>query len=165
MPRYIKASRFSASARELFAFHERSDALMRLMPPWETNEVIVPPRSLAVGTKVVIRSALGPIPMRMEAEHVYYERDVEFRDRLVRGPFASWLHRHRFIADGDSSLLIDDIAYELPLAPLSMPADVWVVRPRLERLFTYRHEETARALHIEPPVAVDPMLYEPARTS
>ena len=159
MPRFVKASRIEASVHEVFAFHERPEALPRLTPPWEASEVIVPPTSLAVGTVVVVATRVGPFRMRMEAEHVYYERDVEFRDRLRRGPFASWLHRHRFFPDGDATILVDDITYELPLAPLSRFADALVVTPRLEKLFTYRHEETARAVGAKAPSAVDPTPY------
>lgn len=159
MPRFVKASRIEASVREVFGFHERPDALERLLPPWERNVVELPPVNLHAGTKVRIRSYLGPIPLRMEAQHVFHERDVEFRDRLVRGPFAAWLHRHRFVPEGGATILIDDVAYELPLWPVSRPADALLVRPRLERLFAYRHEETARAVGAPTPTPVDPDRY------
>ncbi len=159
MPRFVKASRFEASVRELFGFHERPDALARLLPPWERNEVLLPPASLEAGTRVLIRTFLGPVPLVMEAEHVFHERDVEFRDRLVKGPFASWLHRHRFVADGDGAVLVDDVTYTLPLSPLSAPADALIVRPRLRRLFDFRHAETARAIGAPPPTPVDPERY------
>lgn len=159
MPRFVKASRIHAPLREVFGFHERPEALSRLTPPWEASEVIVPPTSLAAGTVVVLVTRVGPLRIRMEAEHVYYEKDVEFRDRLRHGPFASWLHRHRFFAEGDSTVLVDDIAYELPLAPLSNFADALVVRPRLTKMFDFRHEETARAVGAGPPISVDPAPY------
>lgn len=159
MLRFVKASRIAAPVRTVFGFHERPEALARLTPPWEASEVIVPPTSLAVGTVVVLVSRLGPLRMRMEAEHVFYERDVEFRDRIRRGPFASWLHRHRFFGEGESTVLVDDIAYALPLAPLSDFADALVVRPRITRMFDYRHAETARAVGAGPPVAIDPAPY------
>lgn len=143
----------------LFGFHERADALARLTPPWEPSEVLVPPRSLEVGTVVVLRTHLGPLPMRLEAEHVHYERGVEFRDRMRRGPFAHWLHRHRFFDEGDASVLVDDVTYALPFEPFSAPADALVVRPRLARLFAYRHAETARALGVAAPEELDPSPY------
>jgi hypothetical protein len=37
---------------------------------------------------------------------------------LRRGPFARWVHTHRFVALGTRSALEDDIEYELPLGPL-----------------------------------------------
>jgi ligand-binding SRPBCC domain-containing protein len=156
VPRFVKASRFRASVRDLFGFHERPEALARLTPPWEKSRVIVPPVSLAVGTVVVVESYLGPLRMQLEAEHIGYERDVEFVDRLNKGPFARWTHRHRFLADGEGAILVDDIEYGLPLAPLSRPADWLVVRPRLTKLFDYRHDETARALEVFPPEPLDP---------
>src|SRR5690348_432391 len=97
--RFVQGSRFATSVSTLFAFHERPDALERLSPPWEKTRVLVPPTSLAVGTVVRLEARLGPLPLCLEAEHVHYERDVEFADRLRKGPFRSWLHRHRFFAD------------------------------------------------------------------
>ncbi len=36
----------------------------------------------------------------IEAEHVAYEPGVTFADRMNRGPFARWLHRHTVAARG-----------------------------------------------------------------
>ena len=54
--RFVKESVIAASAEAVFAFHEAPDAFARLQPPWQKSEVITPPRSLAVGTRVVLRT-------------------------------------------------------------------------------------------------------------
>jgi ligand-binding SRPBCC domain-containing protein len=68
-----------------------------------------------------------------------------FADRMVRGPFAKWLHRHLVTPRGpDASVLTDDIEFELPLGIVGHVVGGPIARRQLERLFTYRHEVTQR---------------------
>ncbi len=146
MLRFVKESPIGASAETVFAFHEAKDALARLQPPWQTTEIVTPPSSLAVGTRVVLRTKIGPFWQTIEAEHVAYEPGRMFADKMNRGPFAYWLHRHIVTPRGArESTLTDDIEYELPLGTLGRIFGGAFARHELERLFTYRHEVTRKA--------------------
>ncbi len=144
--RFVKESVFPFSAEKLWAFHERKDAFELLVPPWQKMEVIKPPSSLAVGTKVVLRAKLGPFWRDVEAEHIEYDPDnMIFADRLVKGPFAKWIHRHIVTKLGENeSKLTDDLEYELPLGALGRVLGGWYARRELERLFEFRHEVTKK---------------------
>lgn len=145
MTRFVRECVIAAPASAVFAFHERPDALQLLTPPWQKTEIIQPPRSLAVGTRVILRTKIGPLWQTMEAEHVEYEHGVMFADRVVRGPFRSWLHRHIITPiDARSSTLRDDIEYELPLGVVGRLFGGAFAHRELERLFTYRHDVTRR---------------------
>ncbi len=144
--RFVKESTIEASAEKVFAFHESEDAFERLQPPWQKSEIIQPPASLEVGTRVIIRVKIGPVWQRMVAEHVEYEPGRMFADRLIEGPFAEWLHRHIVIPKGeDRCVLRDDIEYELPLGALGRIFGGPVAKRQLERLFEYRHRVTREA--------------------
>ena len=144
--RFQKQSVIRASAATVFAFHESPDAFERLQPPWQKTEVIQPPSSLDVGTRVVLRVKVGPVWQTMVAEHVEYEPGKMFADRLVKGPFASWLHRHIVTPRGDQEcVLLDDIEYELPFGLLGRVFGGAFAKRNLERLFDYRHEVTRKA--------------------
>lgn len=144
--RFMKESVIAASAERVFAFHEAPDAFARLLPPWQTSEVIVPPQALTVGTKVVLRTKIGPFWQTIEAEHVAYEPGKMFADRMNKGPFARWLHRHIVTPRGPSEcLLTDDIEYELPLGVLGRVFGGAFARRELQRLFEYRHRVTRDA--------------------
>ena len=150
--RFMKESVIAASAERVFAFHEAPDAFARLLPPWQTSEVIVPPQALTVGTKVVLRTKLGPFWQTIEAEHVAYEPGKMFADRMNKGPFASWLHRHIVTPRGPSEcLLTDDIEYELPLGVLGRVFGGAFARHELQRLFEYRHRVTRDACETHEP--------------
>jgi hypothetical protein len=144
--RFLKQSRLGASAATLFAFHEQKDAFERLQPPWQKTVIVTPPSSLAVGTRVVLRTKVGPFWQTIEAEHIAYEPGRMFADRMLRGPFASWVHKHIVTPEGPrEATLTDEIEYELPLGALGRVFGGGFARRELERLFAYRHEVTRRA--------------------
>lgn len=131
-------------ADELWRWHRRPGALERLTPPWESVSVLEQGAALADGTVTRFVLRLGPLAIHWTARHEGSIEGRRFRDVQVRGPFASWEHTHAFIPDGDRSLLDDRIRYRLPLHPLGGIAAGRLVRSRLERMFAYRHEITAR---------------------
>ena len=151
---FVKQSKILAPADVVFGFHERPDALARLQPPWQNVEILVPPASLEVGTRVKLRVAIGPLKQTIEAEHVEYEPGRMFADRMTRGPFKSWLHRHEVTGiDDRSCLLTDDVEYELPFPPLGRWIGGGLARRQLERLFDFRHRVTREACesaHLRP---------------
>ncbi len=146
MANYKKETRISASAEVVFGFHEAPEAFERLQPPWQTVDIIQPPASLAVGTRVVLRMKVGPFWQRVVAEHKEYEPGHLFADEMLEGPFAYWYHRHIVTPVApDACTLTDDITYRLPLGALGRIFGDWYARRELERLFTYRHDVTRQA--------------------
>src|SRR3954462_7425205 len=93
--RFEKRSLIAAPARELFAWHARPGALERLSPPWESARLV---RSDGIrdGDIAELRVGVGPVEQRWIARHRDYIEGVQFADEQVEGPFASWLHTHRF---------------------------------------------------------------------
>lgn len=147
--KYVKESVIRAPAARVFAFHEAPDAFAKLQPPWQKSEVVMPPRSLEVGTRVVLRTKVGPFWQTIEAEHVAYEPGHMFADRMLRGPFAEWLHRHVVTPlDDDRCTLTDDITYALPFGRLGQLFGGGFARGELERLFAWRHEVTRAACEL-----------------
>lgn len=153
--KFVKSSVIRASAKTVFAFHESPDAFAQLQPPWQRSEIIQPPRSLEVGTIVLLRTKIGPFWQTIEAEHVAYQPGVMFADQMNRGPFAAWLHRHVVAARGpDECTLTDEIHYRLPFGVVGRLLGAGIARRQLERLFAYRHEVTRRACEVSEPVAM-----------
>ena len=144
--KFEKSTVFDASVEEVFAFHERPDAFALLMPPWEKAEIVQPPTSLETGTTVILRQRVGLLWITIEAVHVAYEKNARFVDEMRRGPFAKWRHEHRFEAVGDRCRLTDAVEYAPPLGPLGRLVDPLAIRPRLRKMFDYRHEVTRREL-------------------
>jgi ligand-binding SRPBCC domain-containing protein len=147
---FVKESRIAAPPTVVFAFHERPGALQGLTPPWERVEVIDGGTSILPGSRVVLRTWLGPMPLRWVAEHTEYDPPRSFADRQVRGPFASWYHRHRFLDDGQGgTLLRDEVEFTPPLGWLGRRLGGGFLRRKLQRLFDYRHDVTRRLVERE----------------
>lgn len=143
------ASEISRPAAEVFRWHERPGALERLTPPWEQVRVVRTGEGVTDGQRVVLSQKVGPLWREWEVEHRGYVAGKEFRDVAVRGPFASWEHRHRVVADGSASCsLIDEISYRLPAGALGKAvAGAWT-RRTLERLFAFRHARIQEDLRL-----------------
>lgn len=143
--RFDKESRVAASPARVFAFYESEGALQRLTPPWESAELVSGGDSIRTGSRVVIRTKVGPFPIEWEAEHMEYEQGRMFADRQVRGPFAKWYHRHWFLDDGDGgTLLRDEVEFEPPLGALGMLVGGGFLHKKLNDMFDFRHAETKR---------------------
>lgn len=139
--RFVKQSEVSAPPVEVFAWHERPGAVERLTPPWERVEMIERGDGLRVGTRVVFKVFAGPFARLWVAEHVEYDPPHLFADVQRRGPFAYWYHRHRFAPTAqETTLMIDEVEYALPLGGLGAWLGGGFVRAKLQKMFDYRHQ-------------------------
>ena len=142
---FVKESRIAAPPARVFAFHESPGALQRLTPPWEKVKVEKGGTSIKVGSRVVLLTKLGPIPLRWIAEHTEYVPPHRFADRQVSGPFASWHHRHEFLDDGQGGTILRDVVdYEPPLGRIGRLLGGAFIKSKLRKMFDYRHEVTRK---------------------
>ena len=139
---FVHESVIPAPVERVFAFHERPDALRRLLPPFRKAEVVQAPASLAPPSRAVIRLRVAPLVwVTWIAEHTAFVRGEMFRDEQVSGPFRHWVHTHLFRAAPGGTLLRDEIDCQPPCGALAEP----LVRRQLRRVFEYRHEVTRAA--------------------
>ncbi|MEO8636003.1 MAG: TIGR01777 family oxidoreductase [Gemmatimonadales bacterium] len=139
------SSDLAVSAAEAYAWHARPGVLERLTPPWEPVQIIERTGGLGDG-RVVLEIPFGPWRQRWVAQHRDAIPDQQFVDEQVEGPFASWVHTHRFAPLGvDRCRYTDHIVYQLPLGATGELGAGFVQR-KLERLFRYRHATVAADL-------------------
>lgn len=148
---FVMTSEIVASARAVFEWHQRPDALRQLIPPCEPVTLERAPASLGDGETAVLVMRIGPFKLRWVARHRDFidhgDQGGEFTDEQVSGPFESWVHRHVVTANGSARCILEDrIVYELPFKRLGAFLGGWYIRRKLERMFAYRHEATQRAL-------------------
>lgn len=140
---FVKESVIRATPERVFAFHEQPDALVLLLPPWESARVVQPAKISEVGSRAIVETTiLGPITMRWVAEHTLYDPPRLFEDIQIKGPFRSWRHRHIVESHADEALLRDQIDYEPPFGFIGRAFAPLMVERRLQKLFDYRHEVT-----------------------
>ena len=139
MPTHVERSIFPVSREQLFAWHERAGAFERLSPPWAPATVLSRTGGIRDGDRVVLRAG-GPVSTTWEVEHRDFIAGSQFRDVLVRGPFAKWEHVHRMEdAPGGTSVLHDEVDWELPAGSLGAFAAGPFAAREIARIFRYRH--------------------------
>jgi ligand-binding SRPBCC domain-containing protein len=141
--RFVKQSLIQASPERVFAFHEQPDALVLLLPPWESARVVQSAKISEVGSRAIVETRiLGPVTVQWIAEHTVYEPPHLFEDVQIKGPFRSWCHRHFVEPHNDGATLRDEIDYEPPFGILGRAFAPLVIESRLRKLFSYRHQVT-----------------------
>lgn len=63
-----------------------------------------------------------------------------FVDIQRSGPYKVWHHTHIFEAEGDSTRMIDEIRYALPLGIVGRIVHALKVRRDVRRIFDYRRQ-------------------------
>lgn len=131
------------SAENAFAWYSRPGAFERLVPPWQYARVVERQGGIRDGDRLVLELGKGPLRVRWTAVHRDYSDGRQFRDVQTSGPFARWIHTHRFLPAGpEACLLEDEVEYELPLGALGRVLGGSLARRQLERMFRMRHART-----------------------
>jgi len=119
-----------AGLADVFAWHARPGAIVRLTPPWQPVRVVREAGSLRDG-----RAVLGlPGGLRWVAAHQpdRYDPPNAFADSLASLPLSAvlpWRHTHQFSPVGERATLVTDVV-DTPL-----PARA------LRSMFAYRHRQ------------------------
>jgi uncharacterized protein (TIGR01777 family) len=145
MPTQIWQTSLPHSADTVYDWHARRGAFRRLAPPWEQIRFIDGDHGLGVGARTVFEVKKGPAWLRWEAEHTACEPGRGFTDVQHKGPFASWIHEHRFEPTDTGSELIDRVTWKPPggvFGGVAIPS----LRAINGRNFTFRHRRTRQDL-------------------
>lgn len=141
--KFIKETVIKAAPEKVFAFHQLPDAIEKLIPPWENAKIVQKADISVIGSQAIIEQKIfGLIPSRWVAEHTKYEPPRMFEDVQISGPFAKWRHQHIVLPHEEGAILRDEIEYEAPLWIFGAFAAPFLVQPKLEKMFEYRHKVT-----------------------
>ncbi len=123
---------------EVFAFFADPASLTRITPPSFRLTILNAPPLLAAGAVIDLRMTWLGVPLSWRAYIREYDPPFRFVDVQVRGPYARWEHRHRFLDEDGETMVEDRVTYRLPLGPLGRLAHRVVVGRQLRALWDYR---------------------------
>jgi ligand-binding SRPBCC domain-containing protein len=158
MATYRRRTRIEAPLEAVWTFHATADGLEALTPDFlhlEIDRVTGPdgatdPDVLEAGSTVDASIRPFGIGPRQTWTSRIVERNegdgsATFRDEMVQGPFPHWVHTHSFFADGETTVVDDRVAYELPGGALGRALGP-IGRVGLEPMFRHRHRRTKEIL-------------------
>jgi ligand-binding SRPBCC domain-containing protein len=138
---------------DVFEFFADPRNLPRIQPGGARPRWIAePPRRLTVGALLDFRVWGLPVAWRIIVRE--FDPPHRFVDAQVRGPFARWEHRHRFLEgparnEGGAppgTWVEDRVTYRLPLGPIGRVIHALGAGRRIRRAFDYRDRRLAALL-------------------
>lgn len=130
---------------EVFEFFSDPTNLARVQPAWARPRWIAPPPPrLDAGALLDFRVPALPVAWRVMIRE--WDAPYRFVDVQLRGPFARWEHRHRFVegpreggpGGAPGTWIEDRVTYRLPAAALGRIAHALGAGRRVRALFDYR---------------------------
>lgn len=107
--RYHHRFTVKAPLADVAAFHSQSASMGAITPPPILVRVHAAPEILGEGDRMDFTMWLGPMPVRWLAQ-IEQVTPTSFVDRQLRGPFASWVHKHTFEPiDAGTTEVIDEV--------------------------------------------------------
>ncbi len=132
----------------MFAFFGEATNLELITPPELRFRILTSaPIAMATGTLIEYALRLYGTPIRWRTRISRWSPPTEFVDEQLAGPYAKWVHTHRFHEAGPrETVVVDEVRYALPWSPwgeLAAP----LVRWQLGRIFRFRGERVLGLLN------------------
>lgn len=130
---------------DVFSFFSRAGNLNSITPPWLHFEISTP-LPIQMGKHARIDYSLRLLGLRFlwKTEITEWKPPHLFVDRQLKGPYRHWEHMHRFEKKDQGTVMQDIVRYAVPGFVLAPLGHFFFVRPRLEKIFSYREEALLR---------------------
>ena len=133
----------AADLGRTWEFFSRAENLPRITPPWLNFEVRTP-GPITIGQDTVLDYGIRSygVPLRWRSKIIDWSPPRQFMDLQVKGPYALWLHQHRFSesGQGNGAECRDRVVYSLPASVVGRVVHAAVVRRQLLDIFRYRRK-------------------------
>ena len=95
---------------------------------------------IELGESVTWKARHFGIWHRLTSKITMFDAPDFFTDEMVKGPFKSFVHEHRFITRNDTTILIDIFDYQSPFGLLGKVADIIFLKWYMIRFLIKRNK-------------------------
>lgn len=130
-----------------FEFFSDAGNLEAITPPW--LKFRIDHRSgaeMAAGHRLEYSLRIHGIPLKWKTLIEHWEPGRAFVDRQTSGPYSEWIHRHEFRPLRGGTLILDSVAYRVPLGPVGVAIRELFVQRDLREIFGFRSRRIAEIL-------------------
>lgn len=139
MPIYAHDADYSHPREVVWNWYDSDGAFRRIMPEWEKLKPQNRIDGIKNGDVNTFKMKIGVVPQTWKAEHFDVVPGERFQDKMTKGPFKKWVHKHEFIEEGEhSSKLEDRVDWKLPFHFFTKFFSGILVTPRMKQMFRHR---------------------------
>ena len=131
---------------EVFAFFADPVNLTRVTPPSLHLRVVSAPATIHAGAVLDYEIRWAGVRVRWRAFVRECDPPYRFLDVQLRGPYARWEHRHRFLEEDDGTVVDDRVVYRLPRGGIGKVRHAAVVGRQLAAAWRSRTRRLAELL-------------------
>ncbi|PRB12561.1 SRPBCC family protein [Microbacterium sp. MYb62] len=140
MARFALETIIDASPAEVFAASLDPALHVKSMARYGETMVEAPAGGVFTeGTTATWRARHFGIPFRLRSIAFDVDPPRGFSDRQISGPFAAFLHEHRFEEHPDGTVMRDAVTFRSPFGPLGSLVDAVFLRAYMRRLIRERN--------------------------
>lgn len=147
MPVFECRTELPVSPERLFEFITLVENMQKVSPPEVDMVIEEAPEVLELGSRLVFKVQAFGMPQQLIHEIVAFDAPRSFREKMTKGPLASWIHDYIVEPHGDGhSALTNRIDFEPPGGMLGMLLTADRILSRLEDSYAVRGEALKKAL-------------------
>lgn len=145
---FEKSVIINCSLRELFEFHTDVDNLIHLSKFRGMRVKLLKANlPIAKGSELLLKiTDFGIYRTKWHLRVTSFTQPDSFSDEMIKGPFKTWKHTHKFEETGTACKMTDIIEYEMPFGFLGDIFQKLFFKRMLNDLFDFRHKLTKKFL-------------------